>query len=140
MHNTSSSSASPRCFHILICVLHLYHACPVPRPHRSSRCSCYAMFMFLVSVHSLALFPFSLRDGLMPSQVDREERSRSAPIPPAITVVVVLSLVDALLVVGPRWCRNWRRRGNHFRSAIDFLTLPLQFADALAALATDVFG
>ena len=56
-------------------------------------------------------------------------------------VVVVLFLVDALLVRAPRRRGGRdRRRWQHFRQALELFALPLDFADAFAALAADVLG
>lgn len=69
--------------------------------------------------------------------------SQSTPIPLAMNVVIVLFLVNALLVHAPgrrrRGSRD-RRRRQHFRQALELFALPLDFADALAALAADVLG
>jgi hypothetical protein len=60
-----------------------------------------------------------------------------------VNVVIVLFLVNALLVHAPRrrrrGSRDWRRR-QHFRQALELFALPLDFADAFAALAADVLG
>ena len=60
-----------------------------------------------------------------------------------MNVVIVLFLVNALLVHAPRrrrrGSRDWRRR-QHFRQTLKLLALPLDFADAFAALAADVLG
>ena len=56
-------------------------------------------------------------------------------------VVIVLFLVNALLVSAPRRRGGRdRRRWQHFRQALELFALPLDFADAFAALAADVLG
>jgi len=60
-----------------------------------------------------------------------------------VNVVIVLLLVNALLVHAPRRRRRGsrdRRRRQHFRQPLELLALPLDFADAFAALAADVLG
>ena len=60
-----------------------------------------------------------------------------------MNVVIVLFLVNALLVHAPRRRRRGsrdRRRRQHFRQALELLALPLDFANAFAALAADVLG
>lgn len=61
-----------------------------------------------------------------------------------MNVVIVLFLVNALLVHAPRRRRRRgsrdRRRRQHFRQALELLALPLDLANAFAALAADVLG
>lgn len=67
--------------------------------------------------------------------------SKSTPIPLAVDVVIVLFLVNALLVHAPRRRRSRdRRRRQHLWQTLEFFALPLDFADAFAALAADVLG
>jgi ABC-type uncharacterized transport system permease subunit len=65
----------------------------------------------------------------------------STPIPLAVNVVIVLFLVNALLVHASRRRgsrdRRWRK---HFWQALELLALPLDFANAFAALAADILG
>jgi len=71
------------------------------------------------------------------------QSTNSTPIPLAVNVVIVLFLVNPLLVHAPRrrgrGSRD-RRRRQHFRQALELFALPLDFADAFAALAADVLG
>jgi hypothetical protein len=60
-------------------------------------------------------------------------------------IVIILLLIDPLFIHTPRRRRQRsgsrnRRRRQHFRQTLEFLALPLDFANAFAALAADVFG
>lgn len=67
--------------------------------------------------------------------------NQSTPIPLAVNVVIVLFLVNALLVhASRRRGSRDRRRRKHFWQTLKLLALPLDFADAFAALAADVLG
>jgi hypothetical protein len=58
-----------------------------------------------------------------------------------VNVVIVLFLVDALFINTPRRRRSRdRRRRQQFWLPLKLFALPLDFADAFAALAADVFG
>lgn len=64
----------------------------------------------------------------------------STPVNFAVSVIIVLFLIDAFFVDASRWCRRrHRRRREHLRHALEFFALPLDFTDALSALATNVF-
>lgn len=81
------------------------------------------------------------RQCYLQTHANLQFESHSAPIPLAVNVVIVLFLVNALLVRAPRRCGDRdRRRWQHFRQALELFTLPLDFADAFAALAADVLG
>jgi hypothetical protein len=59
-------------------------------------------------------------------------------------IVIVLLLVNPLFIHtscgrSGRRSRN-RRRRQHLRQTLEFLALPLDFADTFAAFAADVFG
>jgi hypothetical protein len=66
----------------------------------------------------------------------------STPVPLAVNVVIVLFLINALFVNAPRRRRSRsrdRRRRQQFWQPLELFALPLDFADAFAALAADVF-
>lgn len=69
------------------------------------------------------------------------------PIPtPPMPIVIILPLNNPLIIPTPRLSyRRWRDHGRRWQSflrglTLHFVTLPLDFADAFAALAPDVFG
>lgn len=66
---------------------------------------------------------------------------KSPSIPPSLGIVVVLFLINALFVSAPRRCGSRDRgRRQHLWHTFKLLALPLDLANALAALAADVFG
>ena len=68
------------------------------------------------------------------------------PEPPPIPIINILPLINSLLIRPPtpphRRRRNHRRRRRrkHLRHPLQLFPFPLDFADPLAALATDIFG